>query len=178
MHNSNALKIGLFGANCSSGRCVTLAQERWTGNWDDTLELAKMADDAGIDFMLPIGRWKGYGGDTDYQGSTLETMTWASGLLSATKRITVFGTVHAPLFHPLIAAKEFVTADHIGHGRFGLNTVCAGTRASSTCSAFSSAIMTDAMITPMSGSRSSNACGAPKRTGTTTAHSSGSRACA
>jgi alkanesulfonate monooxygenase SsuD/methylene tetrahydromethanopterin reductase-like flavin-dependent oxidoreductase (luciferase family) len=38
--------------------------------------------------------------------------------------MTVFGTVHAPLFHPLIAAKEFVTADHIGEGRFGLNVVC------------------------------------------------------
>ena len=49
--------------------------------------------------------------------------TWATGLLAATKRITVFGTVHAPLFHPLIAAKEFVTADHIGEGRFGLNIV-------------------------------------------------------
>ena len=50
-------------------------------------------------------------------------ITWACGLLGATKRITVFGTVHAPLFHPLIAAKEFVTADHIGEGRFGLNIV-------------------------------------------------------
>ena len=39
------------------------------------------------------------------------------------RRITVFGTVHAPLFNPLIAAKEFVTADHIGEGRFGLNLV-------------------------------------------------------
>jgi alkanesulfonate monooxygenase SsuD/methylene tetrahydromethanopterin reductase-like flavin-dependent oxidoreductase (luciferase family) len=82
-----------------------------------------MADDAGIDFMLPIGRWKGYGGDTDFHGTTLETVTWACGLLGATKRITVFGTVHAPLFHPLIAAKEIVTADHIGEGRFGLNIV-------------------------------------------------------
>lgn len=124
MNNANALKVGLFGANCSSGRCVTLAEERWTGEWRDTLALARMADEAGVDFMLPIGRWKGYGGDTDYQGSTLETMTWASGLLASTKRITVFGTVHAPLFHPLIAAKEFVTADHIGQGRFGLNIVC------------------------------------------------------
>jgi alkanesulfonate monooxygenase SsuD/methylene tetrahydromethanopterin reductase-like flavin-dependent oxidoreductase (luciferase family) len=35
----------------------------------------------------------------------------------------VFGTVHAPLFHPLIAAKEFVTADHIGEGRIGVNIV-------------------------------------------------------
>ncbi|MFN3892307.1 MAG: LLM class flavin-dependent oxidoreductase [Beijerinckiaceae bacterium] len=124
MYNSNALKIGLFGANCSSGRCVTLAEERWTGEWENALELAKSADEVGIDFMLPIGRWKGYGGDTDYQGSTLETVTWACGLLASTKRITVFGTVHAPLFHPLIAAKEFVTADHIGRGRFGLNIVC------------------------------------------------------
>jgi alkanesulfonate monooxygenase SsuD/methylene tetrahydromethanopterin reductase-like flavin-dependent oxidoreductase (luciferase family) len=82
-----------------------------------------MADDAGIDFMLPIGRWKGYGGDTDYQGATFETVTWACGLLASTKRIMVFGTVHAPLFHPVIAAKEFVTADHIGAGRFGLNIV-------------------------------------------------------
>jgi FMNH2-dependent dimethyl sulfone monooxygenase len=38
--------------------------------------------------------------------------------------LTVFGTVHAPLFHPIIAAKQFVTADHIGNGRFGLNVVC------------------------------------------------------
>jgi alkanesulfonate monooxygenase SsuD/methylene tetrahydromethanopterin reductase-like flavin-dependent oxidoreductase (luciferase family) len=31
--------------------------------------------------------------------------------------------VHAPLFHPLIAAKQFVTADHVSEGRFGLNIV-------------------------------------------------------
>ncbi|HTH97961.1 MAG TPA: LLM class flavin-dependent oxidoreductase [Stellaceae bacterium] len=124
MHNGNALKIGLFGANCSSGRAVTLVEERWSGSWSDCLALAQAADAAGIDFMLPIGRWKGYGGEVDYQGATLETMTWASGLLAATKRITIFGTVHAPLFNPLIAAKLFVTADQIGGGRFGLNVVC------------------------------------------------------
>jgi alkanesulfonate monooxygenase SsuD/methylene tetrahydromethanopterin reductase-like flavin-dependent oxidoreductase (luciferase family) len=123
MHNGNALKIGLFGANCSSGRAVTLVPERWSGSWQDGLRLARMADEGGLDFMLPIGRWKGYGGDTDYQGATLETITWATGLLAATRRLTVFGTVHAPLFHPIIAAKQFVTADHVGQGRFGLNIV-------------------------------------------------------
>jgi alkanesulfonate monooxygenase SsuD/methylene tetrahydromethanopterin reductase-like flavin-dependent oxidoreductase (luciferase family) len=123
MYNTNKLKIGLFGSNCSSGRAVTKVPERWTGSWPDNLRLARMADEAGIDFLLPIGRWKGYGGDTDYQGATLETITWAAGLLASTKRITVFGTVHAPLFNPVIAAKEMVTADHIGEGRFGLNIV-------------------------------------------------------
>ena len=124
MGSANRLKLGLFGANCSSGRAVTLAPERWSGEWDDCLRLAQMADDAGIEFMLPIGRWKGYGGDTDYQGATYETVTWACGLLAQTRRLTVFGTVHAPLIAPLIAAKQFVTADHIGQGRFGLNIVC------------------------------------------------------
>ena len=123
MHNANALKIGFFGANCSSARTATLVSERWLASWPDCLKLARMADEAGIDFLLPIGRWKGYGGSSDFHGTTLETVTWACGLLAATQRITIFGTVHAPLFHPLIAAKEFVTADHIGAGRFGLNIV-------------------------------------------------------
>jgi alkanesulfonate monooxygenase SsuD/methylene tetrahydromethanopterin reductase-like flavin-dependent oxidoreductase (luciferase family) len=124
MYNDNALKIGLFGANCSSGRSATKVPERWSASWEDCLELARLADQAGIDFMLPIARWKGYGGDTDFHGATHETITWAVGLLAATKQMTVFGTVHAPLFHPLIAAKEFVTADHIGCGRVGVNIVC------------------------------------------------------
>ena len=124
LYSRNTLKLGLFGANCSSGRAVTMVPERWSASWDDCLRLARMADDARIEFMLPVGRWKGYGGDTDYQGETLETVTWAAGLLAVTRLLTVFGTVHAPLIHPLIAAKQFVTADHIGRGRFGLNIVC------------------------------------------------------
>jgi len=54
------------------------------------------------------------------QGATFETVTWACGLLACTRRLTVFGTVQAPL----IPAKEFVTTDHIGEARFGLNAVC------------------------------------------------------
>src|SRR5215467_3158898 len=123
MHNANRLKIGLFGANCSSGRAVTMVPERWSGSWADNLKLARMADDVGLDFLLAIARGEGYGGDTDYQGATLEALTWASGLLASTRRSTVFGTVHAPLFNPVIAAKEIETADQIGGGRLGLNLV-------------------------------------------------------
>jgi alkanesulfonate monooxygenase SsuD/methylene tetrahydromethanopterin reductase-like flavin-dependent oxidoreductase (luciferase family) len=123
MYNGNRLKIGVFGANCSSGRSATTVPERWSASWSDCLKLAQIADEGDIDFMLPIGRWKGYGGETDFHGTTLETVTWATGLLASTRRLIVFGTVHAPLFNPIIAAKEFVTADHVGEGRFGLNLV-------------------------------------------------------
>jgi dimethylsulfone monooxygenase len=123
MYNNNTLKLGLFGANCSSGRFVTNVPERWSGSWDDNLRLARMADRYGLDFLLPVARWRAYGDQGDYQASTLETLTWAAGLLAVTERITVFGTVHAPLFNPILAAKQMVTADQIGHGRFGLNLV-------------------------------------------------------
>jgi dimethylsulfone monooxygenase len=82
MHNANALKIGFFGTNCSSGRSMTTIPERWSGSWEDNLTFARMADEAGIDFLLPIARWKGYGGDTDYQGTTFETISWATALLA------------------------------------------------------------------------------------------------
>src|SRR5437588_4245965 len=110
MYNGNQIKIGLFGSNCSSGRAVTTVAERWSGSWPDNLKLARLADEAGIDFLLPIARWKSYGPRGGYQAATLETITWATGLLAATRRITVFGTVHAPLFNPIMAAKQMVTA--------------------------------------------------------------------
>ncbi|MCX7309944.1 MAG: LLM class flavin-dependent oxidoreductase [Afipia sp.] len=106
MHNNNKLKLGLFGSNCSSGRFVTAVPERWSGTWDDNLRLARMADGYGLDFLLPVARWRAYGDQGDYQASTLETLTWAAGLLAATEHITVFGTVHAPLFNPILAAKH------------------------------------------------------------------------
>jgi alkanesulfonate monooxygenase SsuD/methylene tetrahydromethanopterin reductase-like flavin-dependent oxidoreductase (luciferase family) len=120
----NRLVLGIFGINASSGIAATTVPERWSGSWDDNLALAHMADEAGIDFLLPIGRWKGYGGETQFESAVLETVTWATAILASTCRIAVFGTVHAPLVHPVFATKQFTTADLVGHGRFGLNVVC------------------------------------------------------
>ncbi len=120
----NIFKIGLFAANCSGGIAATNVKERWLPTWQNNLDLARMADQAGLEFMLPLGRWAGYGGDGDHNGVSYETLTWAAGLLAATERITAFSTLHVALINPVFAAKQMVTADHIGAGRFGLNIVC------------------------------------------------------
>ena len=123
MQGANKLKLGLFGMNCSGGLTMTKAPERWDQSWDNNLVAARLADEAGLEFLLPIARWHGYRGETDTEGTTFETLSWASGLLASTQGLSVFGTLHVSLVNPVFAAKQIVTADHIGSGRFGLNVV-------------------------------------------------------
>jgi alkanesulfonate monooxygenase SsuD/methylene tetrahydromethanopterin reductase-like flavin-dependent oxidoreductase (luciferase family) len=122
--NGNALGLGLFGANCSSGRTYATLAERWNASWENNVRLAQLAEEVGIECMIPIARWKGYGGESNPNGASFESIAWACGLLAATRRINVFCTVHVPLYHPVAAAKQMATADHIGQGRLGINIVC------------------------------------------------------
>ena len=76
--------------------------------------------------MLPLGRWHGprdYRIESEDEGRSFETLTWASGLLASTERIAIFGTLHVAYVNPVFSAKQVVTAHHIGRGRFGLNIV-------------------------------------------------------
>jgi alkanesulfonate monooxygenase SsuD/methylene tetrahydromethanopterin reductase-like flavin-dependent oxidoreductase (luciferase family) len=120
---SNRLKLGVFASNLSSGMTATTVPERWRATWDENQRLARMSDERGLEFVIPLARWRGQGGATNYQDWGFETLTWASALLASTQRIYVFGTVHVMLFHPVVAAKMMITADHVGHGRFGVNLV-------------------------------------------------------
>lgn len=116
-------KLGLFSPNCSSGLAVTRSPDRWSGSWEDNLRMAKIADEVGIDFLLPIARWIGYGGETNFHESVLDPVTWAAGLLANTERISVFATIHTFCNHPIVVAKQMATVDQIGNGRAGINVV-------------------------------------------------------
>ncbi len=105
MLKKEGFKLGTFSSNCSSGMTVSKLPERWVNSWENNLKLGKMLDEAGIDFMLPIARWIGYGGETDFHGGVLETVTWATALLANTKDISVFATIHTAANHPAVIAK-------------------------------------------------------------------------
>lgn len=117
-------KLGVFSANADRGLTFSTVPEAWKADWDDIADACRTADRAGLDFFLPIARWRGYGGSTNVREWSFETFTWAAGLASITERIALFMTVHVPLVHPLYAAKALATVDHISHGRAGLNIVC------------------------------------------------------
>lgn len=121
--NDNRFLLGTFASNCSGGMTISTLEDRWDASWEKNLELGKMLDEAGIDFMLPIARFTGYGGETDFQGTILETMTWTAALLASTKDITVFATIQTVPNHPVVVAKQIATLSEISNGRVGLNIV-------------------------------------------------------
>jgi FMNH2-dependent dimethyl sulfone monooxygenase len=121
---ANRLNLGVMAFNCSNGSTVTTAPEAWPMTWSDNVALAQIADRAGFEALLPVGRWKGYGGPSNFNNKTFESFTWAAGIGALTKQIAVLSTIHAPLVHPVMAAKQAATIDHITQGRFVLNLVC------------------------------------------------------
>lgn len=75
--NDNAFKIGLFGANCAGGLAFVKAPEQWDASWKNNLTLARLADDVGLECIVANARWKGYGGDTENNLFSFESITWA-----------------------------------------------------------------------------------------------------
>ncbi len=124
MRGPNRFKLGVFRANADGGLTLTRVPERWQARWADVVAVARMADRAGIEFFLPIARWKGFGGDMNSREWSYETLTYAAALAGVTERIALFSTVHVPMVHPVFAAKAMATIDHASGGRAGLNIVC------------------------------------------------------
>jgi alkanesulfonate monooxygenase SsuD/methylene tetrahydromethanopterin reductase-like flavin-dependent oxidoreductase (luciferase family) len=124
LREPQGFKLGVFSTNADGGLALTTVPERWRATWPDNVAAARIADQGGFDFFLPIARWAGFGGQTHAREWSFETFTWAAGLAALTKRMAIFATVHVPLVHPIYAAKALATLDHISDGRAGLNIVC------------------------------------------------------
>ncbi len=124
MRGPNRFKLGLFSTNADGGLTLTKVAERWPATWQGIVTTAQMADRAGLEFILPIARWKGFGGEINSREWSFETLTFAAALAGVTENIALFSTVHVPMVHPVFAAKALATIDHASGGRAGLNLVC------------------------------------------------------
>lgn len=117
------LKLGIFCSNLSGGCAISTMEGVLQPDWGSATELGKMADQMEFEAIVPVGRWRGFGGETDFNGSGFESYTFAAGMGAQHKYPAVFATSHVPTIHPVMAAKQATTVDHISGGRFGLNLV-------------------------------------------------------
>jgi dimethylsulfone monooxygenase len=122
--SSRKLKLGTFQSNLDSGCVMSALEGRLELSWPNTLALAKLADEMEFEAIVPVARWRGFGGANDPQGPGFEAYTWAAGIAASTAKTGVVATSHVALNHPIIAAKQCAAIDHVAGGRFMLNVVC------------------------------------------------------
>lgn len=124
MKLADPMKLGIFMPSCRNLMSLTTYKpdpDDWT--FASNRRIALAAEAAGFDFIFPVSRWMGFGGECDFMGDSLETMTWAAGLLEATSTLEIYSTVHVPVFNPVVVAKMGATLDHMSGGRWGINIV-------------------------------------------------------
>ena len=121
--NDRTLRLGTFSSNLSGGCAISTIDGVLEATWDQTLSLARMGDEMEFEALVPVGRWRGFGGETNFNGAGFECFTWAAGMGSATERAGLVVTSHVPTIHPVMAAKQATTIDHISRGRLALNIV-------------------------------------------------------
>lgn len=126
--SSGKKDFGVFLPVANGGWIISKTTPPLDGLWKQNLAAAVTADEVGMDFVMSMGKWRGFGGETNHWATSMESVTMMAGIAQATKRVKVWATMHTLLHNPAVAAKMITTLDHISGGRAGLNIVAGAYR--------------------------------------------------
>lgn len=117
------MDIGVFVPSGNNGWLISTGSPQYDASFGLIREMATIAEDGGLEFLLTPVKYRGFGGDTEHWDRNLEPITLMAGVAAVTSRIKLFSSVAILTIHPAIAARMAVTVDDIAPGRFGLNIV-------------------------------------------------------
>jgi pyrimidine oxygenase len=120
---SKDLQFGVFLPIINGGWIASTTAPKVDGSFDLNKRTAILAEEIGMDFVLSMMKWRGFGGAANHWGYSVESMMLMSALSQVTARVKLWCTVHSLLFHPAVVAKMVATLDHASNGRAGLNIV-------------------------------------------------------
>lgn len=119
----NQLLLGVFMPNIAGAHSASLSERSSRPTWEYNRAVAEYAESLGLEFLLFASRYKGMGGELDFQGYMLEPLSACAALAACTTRVKLCATVHTYMYHPATIAKIGASIDQISGGRFGLNVV-------------------------------------------------------
>jgi pyrimidine oxygenase len=116
-------EFGVFLPIAKGGWIISKTTPLLDASYRQNREAAILADEIGMDFIMSMAKWRGFGGDTGHWGTSLESVTMMAGIAEVTHRAKIIATMHAGLHNPAVTAKMIATLDQISNGRAGLNIV-------------------------------------------------------
>lgn len=123
MTGSKRVPFGVFLPVGEGGFILSTTRPETPATYEYNRRVTCLAEELGLDFVVSMARWRGFGGITGHYDRTIESLTTTAGLAQATNRIRLFTTIHTNAFHPAVAAKMVATIDEISNGRVGVNLV-------------------------------------------------------
>lgn len=115
--------IGVFLPIANGGWIMSSNAPKLDGSYALNRRIAVLADQLGLDFVLSMAKWRGYGGETGHWDVSLDAQILIAALAEATRKVKVWTTVHTLLQNPAVTAKMMATLDQVSGGRAGLNVV-------------------------------------------------------
>jgi pyrimidine oxygenase len=115
--------LGVFLPIANGGWILSTNSPIREASYDYNRSTALLAEEIGLDFIMSMAKYRGYGGTTQQWREALDSQILMAALAAETKRVRVLATVHTLLQNPAVTAKMMATLDHVSHGRAGLNIV-------------------------------------------------------
>jgi pyrimidine oxygenase len=115
--------LGIFLPIANGGWILSKNAPKLDGSYEYNRKVAKLADGIGLDFIMSMAKYRGYGGETEHWRYALDSTALMAALAEATSRVKIWTTTHALLQNPAVTAKMMATLDQISNGRSGLNVV-------------------------------------------------------
>lgn len=115
--------LGVFLPIANGGWILSSNAPRLDGSYAYNRKVALLADSVGLDFIMSMAKYRGYGGETEHWRYALDSTALMAALAEATSRVKIWTTTHTLLQNPAVTAKMMATLDQISGGRAGLNVV-------------------------------------------------------
>lgn len=115
--------LGLFLPVANGGWILSRNKPELDGSYAYNRQCALLAEEAGMDFIMSMSKFRGYGGETKHWDSSLDPVVLMAALSEVTKKTRIVTTLHTLLQNPAVAAKMLATLQQVSNGRAGLNVV-------------------------------------------------------
>lgn len=117
------MKFGVFLPNGSNGYIPSAGSPLYEPTFEHNKAISIEAERQGLDFVLSMMKFRGFGGETGYWDACLESFTLMAAIAAATDKIGLFPSISLLSQHPAYVARMVATIDDISGGRCGLNIV-------------------------------------------------------
>ena len=125
---NKSVNLGVFLPVTNNGWIISKSSPQFMPSYALNLEICRIAEEIGFSYAFAMGKWRGFGGDTEFWKYSIESMALMTGLAAAVPKLRLIASVAPALIHPAVFAKMAATMDDVAAGRMGINIISAGNK--------------------------------------------------